>query len=231
MFSHITHLIYDMDGLLLDTESLYSIAATEVCARYHQTYNWSIKAKILGRPSLESATDLVKWLALPISPQAYLLQRNIILEDLFPHALVMPGAKHLTEICLKNQIPQAIATSSDRFFFEIKSQKHRDWFASVFTLVLTGDDPSVKKGKPSPDIFLSAAHKLKANPKQCLVFEDSPAGVQAAINAGMMVVAVPDKECDKSFVQGATLILNSLEEFDIDWLLTPGGNTIRDSHF
>ena len=150
--------------------------------------------------------------------QTYLLERNAILKNLLPDALAMPGAVTLTKSCFKKHIPQAIATSSDRAFFDVKSQQHRGWFENVFALVVTSDDPSVKKGKPAPDIFLSAANKLKATPNQCLVFEDSPAGVQAAINAGMMVVAVPDKNCDKNLIREATLILNSLEEFNVNWL-------------
>jgi beta-phosphoglucomutase-like phosphatase (HAD superfamily) len=77
-----------------------------------------------------------------------------------------------------------------------------------------GDDPDVKQGKPSSDIFLVTAQRLGARPEQCLVFEDSLAGVIAAKQAAMTVVAVPDPIMDKSLFQEADETLNSLDEFD-----------------
>lgn len=88
---------------------------------------------------------------------------------------------------------------------------------------MIGDDKSVKAGKPAPDIFLEAAKRLGVNdPSQCLVFEDAPAGVQAARNAAMNVVAVPHPENDQALFQHADEILSSLEHFDPSkWSLPP----------
>ncbi|NJN30302.1 MAG: HAD-IA family hydrolase [Synechococcales cyanobacterium RM1_1_8] len=76
-----------------------------------------------------------------------------------------------------------------------------------------GDDRELKAGKPAPDIFLLAAQRLGAKPEHCLVFEDSPAGLEAARRAGMAVVVVPDPDLCREQFDGADERLNSLEEF------------------
>ena len=80
--------------------------------------------------------------------------------------------------------------------------------------VVTGDDPSVKNGKPAPDIFLEAARRLGVDPTDCLVFEDSTSGCQSAKAAGCFVVAVPDPRMDKSVFEGiADQVLDDLTYF------------------
>ena len=110
-------------------------------------------------------------------------------------------------------VPQAIATSSERAVFEIKRTRHAHWF-SLFTAVVTGDDPRVGAGKPAPDIFLVAAGDIGADPAACLVFEDSPAGVEAAAAAGMQVVALPDPAVERERFAGADLVVDSFAELD-----------------
>lgn len=80
--------------------------------------------------------------------------------------------------------------------------------------MVIGDDPAIKHGKPAPDIFLVAAERLKATPSKCLVFEDSPAGAEAALAAGMSVVVVPDPNMNHEAYPRASQILRNLNEFD-----------------
>lgn len=90
--------------------------------------------------------------------------------------------------------------------------------------IVTGDDPEVKAGKPSPDIFLAAMRRFEANvePSNCLVFEDAPLGVAAAKTSGMHVVMVPDPRLDVSHHKGADQVLTSLLEFNpSEWGLPP----------
>ena len=85
-----------------------------------------------------------------------------------------------------------------------------------------GDDPEIEKGKPAPDIFLLAAKRLNVEPQHCLVFEDSIAGIEAAIAAGMSVVAIPDPVFERQLFKNADLVLDSMTEFKPqDWSL-PG---------
>ena len=209
----ITHVIYDLDGLLLDTERLYTEASKIVCSRYGKSFGWSLKTKMMGRRALDSARTLTEELQLPLTPEEYLQERTAVLDELFPTAQPLPGAVRLTRELAERGVPQAVATSSDRRTFELKTSPHAQWFA-IFGCVVVGDDPAVRHGKPAPDIFLVAAERMRARPERCLVFEDSPAGVAAAQAAGMRVIAVPDANIDRAAFPKPDALLSSLEEFD-----------------
>jgi len=213
METRITHLIYDMDGLLLNTEPFYTKATQLIAARYGKAFDWSVKSKMIGMRAIDSAAVLVAALQLPLTPAQYLEAREAILVELFPFAEPLPGALSLTRHFHRAAIPQAVATSSDRSHFELKISRHKDWF-SIFSCVVIGDDPAVKNGKPAPDIFLTAAERLGASPANCLVFEDAPAGAEAALAAGMPVVIVPDPNMSPADYPPESVILRQLSDFD-----------------
>lgn len=125
------------------------------------------------------------------------------------------GAERLLRHLDANKIPIALATSSGEDMVEIKITHHREVFGLFHHRVCGSTDPEVKAGKPSPDIFLIAASRFsgKPDPSNCLVFEDAPNGVQAALSAGMQVVMVPDELVTEELREGATQVLNSLEDF------------------
>jgi HAD superfamily hydrolase (TIGR01509 family) len=217
----ITHVIYDMDGLLLNTEPFYTEASQIIAGRFGKVFDWSVKSKMIGRRATDSARALVETLQLPITPEEYLVEREHILEHLFPKAEPLPGAVRLTMHLHGRGIPQAVATSSDNHHFELKTRRHRDWFR-IFEVLVKGDDPAVRHGKPAPDMFLVAAGRMNAEPAHCLVFEDAPSGTEAALAAGMQVIAVPDPNMDRSVYAGAAQILSNLNEFDpAVWGLPP----------
>ena len=213
MFKSITHVIFDMDGLLLDTESLHERVNSEIVRRYGKTFNKKIKIAIAGRPTLDSAKILVDLLGLPMTAEEYLVERNKLLYPLYPTAKALPGTVELTKHLAKHKIPQAIASSSSVHHFEMKTANHQQWL-KMFDSTTLGDDPEIKQGKPAPDIFLLAAKRLNADPQKCLVFEDSIAGIKGAIAAKMSVVAIPDPVFDKQLFEAADLVLNSMIEFN-----------------
>ncbi len=214
MASVITHIIYDNDGLLLDTEPFYTKAHQIIAARYGKVFDWTVKSRMIGLRAEDSAHVLINSLQLPYSVEEYLEERKHLLVDMFPHADPMPGAVRLTRHLHEIGIPQAVATSSDSYYFQLKITKHEEWFR-IFQCVVMGNDPEIKNGKPAPDIFLLAAKRMQADPAHCLVFEDSPAGVEAARAAGMYVVAVPDPNMDDKVYAGAHQIIRSLEDLDL----------------
>jgi HAD superfamily hydrolase (TIGR01509 family) len=209
----VTHILYDMDGLLLDTEPFYTEVTQAIVGRYGHTFEWGLKSRMIGKRPADSARILVDALQLPITPEDYLQERQSMLAALFPKAQAMPGARRLTAHLAGHGIPQAVASSSHRHEFELKITQHREWFA-CFQCVVLGDDPGVKRGKPAPDIFLAAAARMGAAPSQCLVLEDAPSGVEAARAAGMPVVAVPNPAVNPDAYRDANQVLSSLEAFD-----------------
>ena len=198
-----------MDGVLLDTEPIYTSATQSIVGRYGKTFDWSLKANMIGRSSALSAQYLIEALDLPISAAEYLSQRHPLLLEGFARAPVIPGAQALVQRLSTAGIPLALATSSDRELFEIKSASHA-WF-DRFDAVICGDDERIGALKPAPDIFLLAAEQLGHPAATALVFEDSPAGVAAARAAGMRVFALPAPQLDRSLVSEAERVLDTLE--------------------
>ncbi len=207
----VAHVIFDMDGVLLDTEKFYTEVTQQIVGRFGKRFTWELKSQMMGRSPLVSARLLVEALELPLSAEQYLQEREGLLEELAPSAEPMPGAVTLVRSLHAAGIPLALATSSHRRLFELKTRRHGEWF-SLFSAVVVGDDPRLGALKPAPDIFLLAARELGAEPSDCLVVEDSPAGVQAARAAGMQVLAVPYPGLDPEALGDANLLVPSLEQ-------------------
>jgi len=200
-----------MDGVLLDTEPIYTEVTNQITSRYGKVFDWSVKADMLGRPAMDSAEYLIETLDLPIQPQDYLAQRTPMLERMLAKAGAIAGAEAFTRELRERGIPIAVATSTDARLFAVKTGLHRDWF-SIFDTIVCGDDPRVQKGKPAPDIFLAAAQDLGTPPESCVVVEDSPLGVAAALAAGMRVIGFPDPRMDRRRFDGADFVVSSYDE-------------------
>lgn len=216
----ITHVLFDMDGLLLDTETCYTTAQSAVLAQYGKEFTLEKKAQMMGRTAVAAAAWLIESFdpPLPLTPEALLAQRDALLADLFPQATKMPGAEKLVAHLRACGVPSAVATSSHARHFALKTASHEPFFKG-FDHVVTGCQ--VTNGKPHPEIFLTAAGKWgegAIDPASVLVFEDAPAGVRAARAAGMAVCFVPDARhlpaAEREAAAGmADLTIDSLEEW------------------
>ncbi|KAI9472102.1 MAG: HAD-like domain-containing protein [Benjaminiella poitrasii] len=218
MAAYITHCIFDMDGLLLDTERVYTEVTQQILDKYTNglRFTWDVKSQLMGRSGDEAAAMVVNTYNLPMTPVEYLAETAIIQENLFPHAKFLPGVEKLIRHLHAHNIPIAVATSSTRAKFELKTSLSKEVF-ELFDVIICGDDPEIKNAKPSPDLFLTAQKRL-GNPsaENCLVFEDAVNGVCAALNAKMNVVWIPDvniKALTGDHDHGATIVLGSMEDF------------------
>lgn len=181
--------LFDLDGLLLDTEPLHARAWRQAAAHFGLTLSEGELLGLRGRRRLECAEQVRQWLRereLEVPTVAALLAvRQPIANQLLPQAAPIAGAPELLERCQRQGIPMALVTSSSREAVALKAAPH-PWLEQIRTRV-HGDDPALAAGKPAADPFLLAAHRLGVNPSHCWAFEDSPAGAQAAAAAGCRV--------------------------------------------
>ncbi|XP_018021444.1 pseudouridine-5'-phosphatase isoform X1 [Hyalella azteca] len=214
-YKPVTHVIFDMDGLLLDTERLYTVAISELTEEYGKAYPWELKVQCMGMKGDASAKLIIDSLELPLTVPEYLEKIDLKYKELFPQAVLLPGAERLVRHLHKHGVPIAIASGSSQTSFDLKTTSHRELMKLFNPVVLSSSDPEVKAGKPAPDVFLVCAGRFPDKPhsSKCLVFEDAPLGVKAAAAAGMQCVMVPDPRTDKSLTEEATLVLESLEDF------------------
>ena len=212
----VTHVIFDVDGLLLNTETLYTKTCDRVVGQFGKKYTWEIKVSQMGMKGSEAAARIVKQLDLPLTPEEYLRQSAHIWEELFPTAELMPGAERLVRHLHRHQVPIALASGGSAPNFQLKTSRHGEFFSLFSHVVLASSDPEVTNGKPAPDVYRIAAERFErppARPEHVLTFEDAPNGVQSARAAGMHCVMVPDPRMPEEKKKDATLVLTSLEHF------------------
>ena len=210
--------LFDLDGLLLDTEPLHAEAWQRAATHFQRPLAPAELMSLRGRRRYDCADQVLGWirasgLAVP-SREQLLAVRQPIAETLLVQARPMPGAPELVSHCHAHGLPMALATSSSRSAVELKAAPH-PWLQLIAVRV-HGDDPQLRQGKPAPDVFLLAAARLGVNPAQCWAFEDSPAGAQAALAAGCTVhVLPPDHLGPEERAQaypGVARFLGSLEQ-------------------
>lgn len=214
-FKPVSHIIFDIDGLILKTEQFYYQADKTVINRYGKEYPWELRMKVLGRTEQQTAHMIVEELKLPVSHKQYQTEVKNVVLDLLKNAPLMPGAERLIRHLYNNKIPMALATSSGAESVVAKFSKYQDLYKLFNHIVMASSDPDIKQGKPAPDVFLAAAKKFTDNPdpEKCLVFEDAPNGVLAAVSAGMQVVMVPEDYVSEEDRKKATVVLKSLNDF------------------
>src|SRR5690606_38994913 len=136
-FTGFSHIIFDLDGVLLDTESLYTRATQEVIAPFGKLFDWSIKSQMMGRDPLSSARHLVNTVNLPISADEYLKRKEPLLQAMFPKCQEVPGAETLVRALAKRGHRLAVATSSSTAHYRLKT--HRPSCFSHFEVVVCSD--------------------------------------------------------------------------------------------
>jgi HAD superfamily hydrolase (TIGR01509 family) len=207
--------IFDMDGLLLDTEATSRWAWDQAMAEHGYRMTDEIYQQFIGLVISDRGKILQDRFGAEF-PCAAIMARRVELGDtreIEQGLVVKPGAVELVQALAAKGIPLAVATGT--FAPRTLRRLKTIGLHQLFKVIVTGDQ--VTAGKPAPDIFLEASKRLGVAPEHCLVFEDSCAGVEAAANAGMQVIMVPDLEMPTPKIQSqAYRILPSLQDaFDI----------------
>ncbi len=205
--------IFDMDGLMLESEELWTEVDRAVTREYGLRFDPTLKPLFMGCEKKESARRFCDAYGLSEAPDVIIRKRLALAYRFYrENVQLMPGLPGLVEDLKAWGKPLAVATSADRGIVTIVRDKF-DIFAS-FQAIVCADD--VKRGKPAPDLFLEAAARLNVPAAGSVVLEDSPNGVTAALSAGMRVIGVPNPDLEKGQMREADLLVNKLEEISRD---------------
>jgi len=203
--------IFDLDGVLADSEPWWNQIDTQLLAEHGINYRGEYHRNVLG-VSYRLAVDFYKnAFHIPASVEELMRRRGEIAIDFFATRVgLFPSAKTTLEQLREMRLHLGVATSSvsasARPFLE------RTGIRSFFEVVLTGDE--VQRGKPDPDIYLEIAKRLGMPAETCLVIEDAFAGVAAAKAAKMRVAAIPDTRFvdPREYEKEADYVMGSLLE-------------------
>ena len=179
---------FDMDGLIVNTEDLYTEVASILLGRRQRAFTSQLKSQMMGLPGPQAFAVMIQEHGLEDSPQQLAEESDAIFVDLLPAKLrTLPGLEQLLEHIDDRRLPRCIATSSTRHFAERVLQIVG--MPGRFDFIVTAAD--VPRGKPAPDIYVEAARRMGIAPWQMLVLEDSHHGSRAGLSAGACTIAVP----------------------------------------
>jgi HAD superfamily hydrolase (TIGR01509 family) len=201
--------VFDMDGLMFNTEDVYTLAGTELLGRRGCSFTGELKDAMMGLPPEASFNVMIGWHGLSETWESLARESNEIFLDLLGDRLaVMPGLWELLVALERAGIPKAIATSSSRRLADACLAPFD--LARRFQFVLTSED--IVHGKPDPEIYLLAARRFGVAAAEMLVLEDSQNGCRAAAAAGTFAVAVPGEHSRRHDFSVASLVIDSLAD-------------------
>lgn len=184
----ITAFIFDMDGLLVDTEPLGRATMIALLRSYDQEWRADASRNMAGHRLPEVMEDIAATYGLTATvTELCLAFETQLMAAAHGQVAPLPGVRELIAFGRASGLKLALASSGWRQY--VDAILVEAGLAGAFDAEVTGDE--VARGKPHPDPFLLAAARLNVRPEQCVVFEDAPAGVEAAVAAGMHVIAIP----------------------------------------
>jgi len=210
--------IFDLDGVLADSEPWWNKIDAKLLAEYGVDYHGEYHREVLG-VSYRLAVEFYKTkFGISVPTEELVKRRGEIATEFFANRVgLFPNAKRVLEELRKIRPPGsdmklrlALATSSVSTSARPFLDRHH--LTRFFDVVVTGDE--IERGKPEPDIYLSTAEKLGLRPNECLVVEDSLSGIAAAKAARMRVAAIPDRRFvdPREYEKKADFLLNDLAD-------------------
>lgn len=207
--------IFDMDGVLVDSNPVHKEVIKEFCKKYQKkTSDEVLKERVYGRTNKEWIPEVFGEITDEYSKELADEKEQMFRDTFDPKSAMIPGLVHFLENLYQDRIKCVVATSApkenaDFILYELDIEKY-------FSAVLDSSD--VDKGKPEPEIYIKAAASIELPANQCIIFEDSLSGVEAGIRAGSKVIGITSthstdelSNCDK--------VIANFNEISVEGLL------------
>jgi HAD superfamily hydrolase (TIGR01509 family) len=209
--------VFDLDGVLVDSEQLWDRARRELVAEHGGIWRADATRTMMGMSSLEWSRYMHDALRVDLEPaeiSAAVVER---LKRLYRQGLpLLPGARSAV-VALAAKWPLGLASSSNREIIDLVLEVGA--LGPCFRATVSSEE--VARGKPAPDVYLEAARRLGVAPERCTAVEDSHAGIRSAKSAGMRVVAIPNASYRPAAdaLALADAVVDSLDDLTVDVLL------------
>ncbi|REL37587.1 HAD family phosphatase [Rhodohalobacter sp. SW132] len=215
---HLMGTVFDMDGVIVHSNPVHKETIKEFCIKHKQDVSDTfLEERVWGRTNKEWIPEVFGDIS---AEECEVLadEKEQMFRDRFdPKSAVIPGIVFFLEKLRKQSIPAVVATSApgENADFILSQLNIRDFFSDVL------DSSDVDKGKPEPQVYLKAAERIGLPPSQCIVFEDSLAGVEAGIRAGSKVVGISSTHTPEELSDCAMVIsdFNNLKVDDLKRLI------------
>jgi pseudouridine-5'-monophosphatase len=201
--------VFDLDGVISNTEDLYEQAGETVLGRRGKIYDAELRERIMGRPVVDAIQIMIDCHSLPDSVDQLMCECGDVLQQLIATSLApMPGVMSLIDYLQSGNFPIAVATSATPEYAD--NVLTRLNLKQRFQFILTAAD--IHRGKPDPEIYLLSAARLDIAPSQMMVLEDSANGCRAAVDAGAFTIAVPNRHTRNHNLSGARFVAETLND-------------------
>lgn len=209
--------IFDMDGLIIDSEPIQSQSLEIMLRKYNKTPQYQENGLIqkVGVSSDENLKRILPQHDIDEDFQTFAAKRRAVYKSLLEEKLwPMPGLVDLLKLLKEDEIKTAVSSSSslEGIMYIVKKLEIEKYFNDF----VSGRD--VPRNKPFPDVYVEAARRLYVDQKDCIAFEDSETGVQAAYDAGIKVIAVPGKYTQHHNFEKAYKKITSLTQATSEFL-------------
>ena len=211
MIENTKGIIFDLDGTMVDSMWMWRQIDIEFMASRNLEFTEQLQQDIEGMSFRETAEYFVRTYPITESEEDLMKIWIDMAKDKYAHEVPLkPGIENFLQEAKKLGMKMGIATSNARELLDVVAGKYR--FYDYMDAFLTANE--VTRGKPAPDVYLAVAEKLGLEPKDCLVFEDIPAGIQAGLSAGMRVCAVEDAYSARLMQQKKSLAHYYITSYD-----------------
>jgi HAD superfamily hydrolase (TIGR01509 family) len=217
--------VFDLDGLLIDSEQLWDEARRQFVTERGGRWHDRAQQEMMGMSSPEWSRYVRDELGVDLAPRRISEEVVRRLEKLYrEHLPLLPGADEVVQ-SLAARWPLALASSSNPELIDLVLAI--SGLASCFRVTVSSEE--VDRGKPAPDVYLEAARRLSVAPSSCVAVEDSQNGILAAVAAGMRVIAIPNRTFPpgEDALRKAALVLPGLEELTAEAIEQRLGRAVR----